>query len=464
MNSKFGLTGVSMLFFLATLAACGGGGGGEGGAAGGGGKAWGTAVAIETNVAGVYAGSPQIAIDATGNVLAVFTQWDGTRTNIMANRYSVATSTWGTAALIETDNAGDADYPQIAINANGNALAVWHQHDGTRTNIWANHYTTGTGWGTATLIETDTGRAFLPQIAIDASGNAFVVWVQHDGTRNNIWANRFIAGTGAGTNWGTAALIETDAGYAGVAQIAIDASGNALAVWSQDAGGITHIMANRYTAGTTNSWGVAGSTASFRQGAGSNVQIAIDTAGNAMTVWEQYEYDGTYNIAANRYTAATNTWGAAQVIETDTFRTRDPQIAIDANGNALAVWVHLDGVYSIAANRYTAATDTWGAAALIETDNADNADSPQIAIDANGNGLAVWQHGGSAGTTDIWANRFIAGTGAGSGWGTAARIESNNAGNAGLPQIAFDATGNAWAVWYQAVGSVSSDIWANRFQ
>ncbi len=32
-----------------------------------------------------------------------------------------------TAALIETD-------------ASGNALALWYQSDGTRTNIWANRY------------------------------------------------------------------------------------------------------------------------------------------------------------------------------------------------------------------------------------------------------------------------------------------------------------------------------------
>ncbi len=47
---------------------------------------------------------------------------------------------WGTAALIETDNAGPAYDPQIAFDANGNALAVWEQFDGTRSNIVANRF------------------------------------------------------------------------------------------------------------------------------------------------------------------------------------------------------------------------------------------------------------------------------------------------------------------------------------
>jgi hypothetical protein len=40
----------------------------------------------------------------------------------------------------ETDNAGGAFGHQIAFDASGNALAVWHQFDGTRSNIWANRY------------------------------------------------------------------------------------------------------------------------------------------------------------------------------------------------------------------------------------------------------------------------------------------------------------------------------------
>ena len=46
-------------------------------------------------------------------------------------------------------------------------------------------------WGSATLIETDTGDAQYPQVALDTVGNGLAVWQQSDGTRNNIWANRY---------------------------------------------------------------------------------------------------------------------------------------------------------------------------------------------------------------------------------------------------------------------------------
>jgi len=57
--------------------------------------------------------------------------WGG---NIWANRFTPAAG-WGVAEPIETDNAGDAFEPQVALDPNGDAMAVWEQSDGTRVNI-----------------------------------------------------------------------------------------------------------------------------------------------------------------------------------------------------------------------------------------------------------------------------------------------------------------------------------------
>lgn len=204
---------------------------------------WGTAALIETDNAG-YASSPQIAVDASGNAIAVWHQFDGARTNIYANRYTVD-SGWGTVTLIETDNAEYAAEPRVGVDASGNATAVWVQHDGTRFNVYANRYDIGTdSWGAVALIETNNaGVAAKPQVAVDTSGNAMVVWWQYDGARYNTWANRSTAGAG----WGAVSLIETgSAGDAVAPQIAVDASGNAMAVWAQSDGTQDNIYANRF--------------------------------------------------------------------------------------------------------------------------------------------------------------------------------------------------------------------------
>ncbi len=79
------------------------------------------------------------------------------------------------------------------IGAAGNAIAVWPQNDGRRYNIVANRYVPGVGWGIAELIETDDGNANRSRIGMDNSGNAIVTFTQYDGTRYNLWANRYTA-------------------------------------------------------------------------------------------------------------------------------------------------------------------------------------------------------------------------------------------------------------------------------
>lgn len=260
-----------------------------------GGGGWGTAQRIETDNAG-SAYRPQIGFDANGNALAVWSQTDGTRSNIWANRYTAGQG-WGTAQLIEDDNAGGAYDPRIAVNPNGNAIAVWEQTADSQRYFLVNRYTPGQGWGTPQLVETGSaGAAYDPQIAIDAGGNAMVVWHQSDGVRLNIWANLYTAGGG----WGTAQRIESNnTGAAFYPQIAIDADGNALAVWPQSDGLRNNMWANRYTAGC--GWGTAQLIETDNAGGAFSPQIAVNADGNAIAVWHQS--DGTrLNIWANRYT------------------------------------------------------------------------------------------------------------------------------------------------------------------
>jgi len=352
---------------------------------------WGTAELCEKDV---YQGSPdnpQVAMDPDGNAIAVWDQW-GDANNIWSNRYTPA-SGWGTAGLLEV-NAEDAWYPQVAIDPNGNAIAVWEQgghfEEGAMTHIWANRYTPASGWGTAELIETDNAGDHqplysIPQVAIDPDGNAIAVWQQYDGTRYNIWANRYIPASG----WGTAELIETDnAGDAEIPQVAMGPDGNAIVVWVQSDG----IWSNRYT--PASGWAAAG----FFAGIAVLPQVAIDSNGNAIVVWVQSD-----GIWSNRYTPASG-WGTARRIEGNAENVWNPQVAINPDGDAIVVWQQSDGTRdNLWANRYTPASG-WGRAECIEG-NAENVWNPQVAIDPDGNAIAVWEQWDGT-RYNIWSNRF----------------------------------------------------------
>jgi uncharacterized protein with GYD domain len=366
----------------------------------------------------------------------------------------VAGSGWDTATRIESDDTDNAEGADVALDSSGNAIAVWHQSDSTRFDIWANRYEPATGWGTPEKLDSeDLGDALYPKVAMDSGGNAIVVWQQSDASRENIWSNRYSSATG----WGTAELIETDnAGRAAAPKVAFDGSGNAVAVWHQWDGTRDNVWANRYPAG--GSWGAAVEIEADDTAEATGPRVALDASGNAIAVWQQAD-----NILANRYDVTGGAWGAAAAIESEAGVADSPRVAVDGSGNALAVWSQFDtgsSSYNLWANRYEAGSG-WGTAELIES-NGGSVNSlsgvPDVAADEHGNALVVWIHQNS-GVLSVWANRYVAGT----GWGTEELLESVDTGDAKLPAIAIDDSGRAMAVWYQD-DATRYNVHANRFE
>lgn len=119
---------------------------------------------------------------------------------------TLADSGWGTATCIETSDLDDGSSPDVAVDAAGNAVAVWVQHDGIRQDTWSNKYVAG-AWGTAELIETGTFGTGNPHVAMNSAGNAIAVWEQARGSSGwDVWSNRCVVGA----SWEGMQLVETD--------------------------------------------------------------------------------------------------------------------------------------------------------------------------------------------------------------------------------------------------------------
>ncbi len=421
---------------------------------------WGTAQLIETENGGGAIG-PQVAVNPDGHAIAVWWQSAGAVTSAYANRYTPA-SGWGSAQRISDGNPAEvAQQPQVAIDAAGNAIAVWEQSSSTSaSNIWANRYVAGSGWGDAAMIESGAGHAGSPQVAVGAAGHAIAVWWQYGGAQRDLVSSHFVPGVG----WGAEGVIETDAvGDCAAPRIAVDGGGNAIAIWPRavDAGGFNYVhsvWANRYVAGT--GWGTAGPVSGSPINDANPVpQVTFDPSGNAIAVWEQFNVSGFGEIWS-AYLGAGGSWGAPALVETEgSLSARDPQVAFDRLGNAIAVWKQSDGLRdNVKSSRFTTAGG-WGPAVLIETNDAGSVFEPNIVIDANGTATAVWSHRNVAGFTfDIWATRFTSGT----GWGAPLKI--NRAGEpARTPQLGVDASGQVIVVWTQTSGPID-DVWANHFR
>lgn len=380
--------------------------------------------------------APRIAVAADGSAIAVWSKRDGALSSIYASRF-VAGSGWDTAQRIET-GSGEVLSPNVAVDGKGNAIAVWAQSDGTVNSVYANRYVAGSGWGTAELIETGAGSADKalfgaytpPQLGFDGKGNAIVVWHQQDGTTTSIYANRYVTGSG----WGTAELVETSADLAERPGLGVDASGNAIAVWMQRSGTIYSVYANRYVAGS--GWGTAqaietaGDTARFPE-------IAVNANGDAMVAWTQ-KNDTVTKVYASRYAAGSGWDAVAQEIGTTEYGNQH-QVAMNASGHAFVIWIARNGTDpTLYASRFTP-DSKWDAGQQIGYSG--QIVLPQVVIDAAGNALAAWL--GRDVTTDlVFSNRFTPG----GGWATT-QLRSVPYISAYQLHLAIGASGDAFAIW-----------------
>jgi hypothetical protein len=94
---------------------------------------------------------------------------------------------------IESNNDWHAYAPKISVNGAGDGIVVWRLATSTGYNVWANRYVSGSGWGTEVRLETGIYNTGNPLIGMDASGNAIGVWEKYDSLYWDIFANIFTA-------------------------------------------------------------------------------------------------------------------------------------------------------------------------------------------------------------------------------------------------------------------------------
>jgi hypothetical protein len=170
--------------------------------------------------------------------------------------------------------------PQVSIGPGGDTTAVWQISEGTGSVIEAARRPPGGPWEAALTISTPGRSSFSPQVAVDAAGDATAIWELEEG---EIWVVQS-ASRPAGGAWGT----PHDIGSAGEVveqppRLAVDAAGDATAVWVREEGGHSIVETASRPAG--GAWGVPRPISIAAQDA-VGPRLAVDAAGDAAAIWE----------------------------------------------------------------------------------------------------------------------------------------------------------------------------------
>jgi hypothetical protein len=316
-----------------------------------GGLTWQGAQVIE-NFTTVDGRDPQVAVSGN-NVVVVWTlDASGGVSDIYATRatFSGSTLNWIYAnALPVENNAGSAMFPHLAMSGS-NVVAVWSQFDGSDCRTYASYSSNaGVSWlGNVPLETTSSPLVTRPRIAISGL-NVIAVWTSYDvSDYYRVYTNRavFSGGSGGTLIWPQNAkrLDNSNLASEPAPQVALSGS-NIVAVWEGRSGASAYRVYKAYSSDAGINW----SADTFLQtndtvNAG-GPQVAI-ASGNAVAVWLQEEVSGggLYRIYARHSFNGGSSWSAPELIEDNATSTSSAHLALSGD-NAIAVWTQLDAIY-----------------------------------------------------------------------------------------------------------------------
>lgn len=399
----------------------------------------------------------QVAVDPQGEAVAVWTTTIG-GTEIVQAATHPAGGAWSSPVSL-TSSAQNANEPQVVMDSQGNAVAVWNQEVSGTSELWvvkASRRPAAGTWSTPTTLSAAGQEAVLPQVAIDPQGNAVAVWdyLIHEGT-NDEYVVKIQAVTGSAGTWSAPVELTAEATSEELPspQVAIDPNGNAVAVWERSEGAGEVVQAAFASAG--GNWSAAKTISALAVGEYSwNPQVAVDAQGNAVVLWRNWAGIGSNEIIQAATHPAGGAWSTtATDLSPAGEDAQHPQVAVDPQGNAVAVWelnnetAHTEVVQ--AKTRPVGGAWSPTATDLSRVEEGLNAEHPQVAVNSQGTAVAVWQRWNGSQWTVQGATRAAAGT-----WSAATNLSYTTAGEESrYPQVAIDPQGNQVAVWQRQRGT-----------
>jgi len=335
------------------------------------------------SAAGQHGSLPQVAVDSNGNAVFVWQRSDGTNLRVQTRARSAAGTLSGTQTISAAGQS--AEYPQLAVDGSGNAVFVWERWDGAAERIQARTRAADGTLGSTQTLSAPGLDAIYPAVAVDPNGNGVVAWEIFDGAHERIQARTRAAD---GTRGSTLTL--SPAGRdAASAHVAVDPNGNAVFAWTGSDGTVQRMQARARSAAGTLS---ATQTLSDPGKNAFEPRVAVDANGNAVFLWQRF--DGIDNRVQSRARSAPGILSSTQTLgSTGTSTAMRAQLAVDALGNAVAVWEHREGNAVCCLHveaRVRSADSTLGVTQILSGAGAD-AQEPDVAVNSNGVAVAVWQ-------------------------------------------------------------------------
>lgn len=127
------------------------------------------------------------------------------------------------------------------------AIAIWTRHDGSGSVVQSAVRPVGRAWQPPVELSSAGQHASAPQVAVNARGDAVAIWTRRDADAENYIVQG--AARPAGRGWQAPVDLSVVAPDTYAIDVEVDARGNAIAVWTQFDGSNYIVQSTAYGAG-----------------------------------------------------------------------------------------------------------------------------------------------------------------------------------------------------------------------
>jgi hypothetical protein len=393
---------------------------------------WSWSAPVDLSVAGQEGGSPQVTVDSTGLATAVW--WGNNGDNrIIQSSTSQSGGSWSTPVNISA-LGGDGAQPQLAVDSTGLVTAIWSRSNGGTYIIQSSTRPRGGTWSAPVDLSTTGSNAWNPQVTVDSTGLATAVWDRFVSTHQRIQ----VSTRPRGGTWSAPVDLSPAGQNAGDGQVVVDSDGLVTAIWTRN----NVIQASNLPRGGT--WSAPVDISSVSPGrTASHPQLTVDSGGRAIAIWKGT--NGSFNrvvqsssslsggawsnpsdvsinnpffpqVTVDSNGLATVAWsfddGDIHIIQSSTSLNgaswstpvnlnaiadaRELKLGVSADGLVTAVYSLLFG------NRIQSSTSLNGASwstPVNLSNEGGSAEGQQVTVDANGVATAIWYR--SNGTQNV---------------------------------------------------------------
>jgi PKD domain len=328
---------------------------------------------------------PTVAVDADGNALAMWRRIpDGRHSRVQA-AYRPAGGDWGPTQDV-TSASDFAAQPHVVVDAAGRFTAAWLLGTAAPVVQVAQMPPGGGPFGPPQTISSP-GAAQV-DLATNARGDAVAGWIV-PATPSTSYA---VAATApAGAPFGGEQTLSPVTDNASGAHVAIASDGRAVVVWTQFKGvaptGATNAASD---AGPGSSFGPR-QTLSAAATDNAQAEVAVDGAGSAVAVWIVSPPGASLatQLASAVRPAGRDGWTGRQLVATGS-DIAHPRVAAATDGEAIVTWEdHPDGEPGALRGAVRAAGESTFGPGQVLSDTA-NPGEARVAVDGQGNGFATW--------------------------------------------------------------------------